>query len=77
MWRLEYGRLPRTALEKECGNLSITDRNMGNSKTFEGLPAGFATFTIILDSDDPVHMLFEEEILSKYPEAILCSHESL
>jgi len=77
MIRIEYGRLPRTVLEKECGNLSISARNMGNSKTFDGLPAGFATFTMILDSDGPVNELFRQEVLSKYPEAILCSHEVL
>jgi hypothetical protein len=77
MIRVEYGRLPRTPMEKEFGGLSISARNMSDSKTFEELPAGFATFTIILDTDEPVKKVFEEEILSKYPEALLCYYEKI
>jgi hypothetical protein len=62
-------------MEKEFGGLSISVRNMSDSKTFEELPAGFATFTIILDTDEPIKKVFETEIKSKYPEAILCFHE--
>lgn len=75
--RIEYGRFPRTPTEKEFGSLSISARNMSDSKNFDSLPAGFATFTMILDTDEPIKKVFEKEILSKYPEAILCYHESL
>jgi hypothetical protein len=64
-------------MEKECGNPSISARNMSDSKNFDSLPAGFATFTMILDTDKPIKKVFEEEIKSKYPEAILCFHEQI
>ena len=76
MWRLDYGRLPRTALEKEMSNLTLLTTKR-NAKHFDELPAGFATFTMVLDSDEPVNELFRQEILSKYPEAILCAYEFL